>query len=83
MLHILWFGVTINIQEDLLKAEIYRKEMKDKFVKDCLEPCKKFSIPIKRLKLKVYKNVHKKILLKISDKRLIKYKQQGNLQSWS
>ena len=35
--------------------------------KERLEPCKKFSDPIKRLKLKAFENVHKKILLKTSD----------------
>ena len=49
--------------------------------KERLEPCMKFSDPIKRLKLKAFENVHKKILLKTSDKKLIKYKQQGNVQS--
>ena len=62
------WNVTLDIPEDLLKAEIYGKEMKDKFIKE-------------RLKIKV-KNIWKcrqKVMVKTSDKRLIKYKQQGNL----
>ena len=34
--------VTLDIQKDLLKPEIYCKKIKDKFIKEHLEPCKIF-----------------------------------------
>ena len=71
--------VTLDIQEDLLKAEIYGKEMKDKFIRGFLVTCINFFDPIKRSNLKTFESANKKVMVKTSDKRLIENKQQGNL----
>ena len=71
--------VTLDIQEDLLKAEIYGKEMKDKFIRERLATRINFFDPIKRSKLKIFESANKKVMVKTSDKRLIENKQQGNL----
>ena len=69
--------VTLDIQEDLLKADRYGKEMKDKFIRERLATRINSFDPIKRSKLKTFAN--KKVMVKTLDKRLIEYKQQGNL----
>ena len=71
--------VTLDIEEDVLKAEICSKEMKDKFIKEHLETRINFFDPIKRSKLKTFESVNKNVIVKKSDERLIEYKQQGNL----
>ena len=71
--------VTLDIQEDLLKAEIYGKEMKDKFIRERLATRIIFFDRIKRSMLKTIESANKKVMIKTSDERLIEYKQQGNL----
>ena len=71
--------VTLDIEEDILKVEIYSKEMKDKFIKKHLETGINFLEPIKKSKLKTFESVNKKVIVKKYDERLIEYKQQGNL----
>ena len=53
--------VTVDIQEDLLKAEIYGKEMKDKFIKERFKTHINFFDLIKRSKLKTFENVDKRL----------------------
>ena len=71
--------VRLDIQEDLLKAKIYGKEMKDKFIRELLETCINFFDPIKRSMLKTFESANKKVMVKTSDKRSSEYKQQENL----
>ena len=69
--------VTLDMQEDLLKAEKYGKEMKDNFIKKRLDTRINFFNTIKRSKLKTFASTSKKVMVKTSDKRLTEYKQQG------
>ena len=71
--------VRLDIQEDLLKAKIYGKEMKDKFIRELLATCINFFDAIKRSMLKTFESANKKVMVKTSDKRSIEYKQQENL----
>ena len=71
--------VTLDIQEDLLKADRYGKEVKDKFIRERLATRINSFDPIKRSKLKTFESANKKVMVKTLDKRLIEYKQQGNL----
>ena len=67
--------ITLDIQEDLLKAEIYGKEMKDKFIKESLETRIKFFDPTKISKLKIFESANKKVMFKTSEKGLTEYQQ--------
>ena len=49
--------------------------MKDKFIRKRLATCIIFFDPM----LKTFESANKKVMVKTSDKRLIEYKQQGNL----
>ena len=71
--------IRLDIQEDLLKAKIYGKEMKDKFIRELLATCINFFDAIKRSMLKTFESANKKVMVKTSDKRSIEYKQQENL----
>ena len=53
--------------------------MKDKFIRERLETRINFFDLIKRPRLKTFESANKKVMVKTSGKRLIEYKQQGNL----
>ena len=53
--------------------------MKDNIIIERLETHINFLDSIKRSKLKTFESANKKVMVKTSDKRLIEYKQQGNL----
>ena len=49
--------------QDFLKAEIYGKEIKDKFIRECLETSINFFDPIEKSKL-TFESSNKKVMVK-------------------
>ena len=57
--------VTLDIQEDHLKAEIYgKKKMKVTFIRERLETRINFFDPINTSKLKIFESANKKFMVK-------------------
>ncbi|KAG1683376.1 hypothetical protein GQR58_010026 [Nymphon striatum] len=68
-----------GICEDIMDAETKGKHAKDSFITERLKKDKDFFEPIKRLKLKTFADMSKKVTVKTSSNREIEYRQQGNV----
>ena len=62
-----------------MEAESAGKQAKETFIKDRLEKNDHFFEPIKRMKLKTFADVSKKVKVTMASNRTIEYKQQGNI----
>ncbi|KAG1696097.1 Sucrase-isomaltase, intestinal [Nymphon striatum] len=68
-----------GICEDIMDAETKGKHAKDSFITERLKKDKEFFEPIKRLKLKTFADMSKKVTVKTSSNREIEDRQQGNV----
>ena len=68
-----------NIEKDLLDAEKIGKDAQNEFINSRLAKKKDFFLPIKKSKLKTFKDIAKTCKLKTSTSKEIEYKQQSNV----
>ena len=71
-------AVPDDIAEDILKAESSGREARDQFINDRLEKNKDFYKPIKRIKLKSFKDMNMRLKMTFKENKVIQYKEQSN-----
>ena len=68
-----------EVEKDILRAEEVGLEAKETFIKDRLQKEIRFFDPIKKLKLKTFGDMKKRVKLKTSSNKEVQYIQQGNI----
>ena len=71
--------VPAEVEKDVMHAITTGKDQKEMFIKERLEKKTSFSDPIKNLKLKTMAETKKRVKLKTSQRKVIEYKQQGDI----
>lgn len=71
--------VPADVEKDVLNAITVGKEQKEKFISERLEKKAGFFDPIRNLKLKTMAVTNKTVKLKTSERKLVEYKQQGDI----
>jgi hypothetical protein len=72
-------AASVDIVNDVLRAENAGRYAKDKFIADRLQTGKKFFEPVKRLNLKTLGDMNKKVKVTTTKSKVLQYKQQGNV----
>ena len=67
------------MEKDILRAEEVGSEAKETFIKDRLQRGTRFFDPIKKLKLKTFGDMKKRVKLKTSSNKEVQYIQHGNI----
>jgi len=72
-------SASAEVENDVLRAESAGHQAKEQFIKERLVAKEKFFEPIKRLNLKTFDSMGKAVKLTTSAKKVVEYKQQGNV----
>ena len=68
-----------EVEKDILQAEEVGLEVKETFIKERLQKGTGFFDPIKKVKLKTFVDMKKRVKLKTSSNKEVQYIQQGNI----
>ena len=72
-------AVPLNIESDIMNAELYGTAAKEAFISGRLRKNEQFFEPIKRLNQKTFADIGKASVVKTSSNREVQYKQQANV----